>query len=128
MTEKNDLATQAKQALNDSTQALPEHVQNKLAAARKKALLAHQTKQHVKATGITWTKEFVALAACVCLIVPIWLGVSTLQTKELLEPQGLELMISFVELNDDEWELVDDLEFALWLNEQPNQADKIEPS
>lgn len=128
MTEKNDLAAQAKQALEGSAQALPEHVQKKLAAARKKALLAHQTKQHVAATKMTWSKELMAVAACVCLIVPIWLGLSTSQTSDLLEPQGLELMISFAELNDEEWELVDDLEFALWLSEQPNQANEIKPS
>ena len=128
MTEKKDLAAQAKQVLEGSAQALPEHVQKKLAAARKKALLAHQTKQHVAATRITWTKEFMALAACVSLIVPIWLGLSTSQTDDLLEPQGVELMISFAQLDDEEWELVDDLEFALWLSEQPNQAGEIKPS
>ncbi len=128
MTDKNDLSTQAKQALDESVKTLPDHVQSQLAKAREQALLAHKEKGQVLPFNGHWSKELIALAACVSLIVPIWFGLSSYQSNTVMEPQGLELMVSLAEMDEEEWELVDDLEFALWLNEQSNLADEVKSS
>ena len=128
MTDKNDLSTQAKQALDESVKTLPDHVQSQLAKAREQALLAHKEKGLVLPFNGHWSKELIALAACVSLIVPIWFGLSSYQSNTVMEPQGLELMVSLAEMDEEEWELVDDLEFALWLNEQSNLADEVKSS
>lgn len=112
MSSKYDLNEQVKQALDESARALPEHVEIKLQQARKKALNA------ANQSSANWSKTFVALAACISLIVPLWLGFSSHNTEDMVEIQSLDLMVSLAEIDEEEWELVDDLEFALWLNEQ----------
>ena len=47
MTDKNDLSTQAKQALDSSVKTLSDHVQSQLTKSRKKALLASKEKGQV---------------------------------------------------------------------------------
>ena len=118
MTEKPNLQSQLKKALDQSTEDLPDFVQQKLAHARKQALEAQIAKGSVVRFPGKWTRELVAVAACVTLVVPVWFGLKPSTSDSVFQPQGLELMVSFAELDDEEWELVDDLEFALWLSEQ----------
>ena len=124
MTEKNDLQSQIKRALDESESAIPDSVQSKLAQARAHAL---REKDH---KSKSWTKEWMAVAACITLIVPIWLGLQTDQQDldSIASNDGLDLMVSFAELDEEEWELVDDLEFALWLTEQSELADPSQSS
>lgn len=127
MKKQQDLSAQAKQALDDSAQKLPEHIQTQLAQARAQAVLAAKHKTPV--TDFTrLSKQWVALAACVSLIVPIWLGVSSYSSNNSTQTQDFDLMVSLAEMDAEEWELVDDLEFALWLSEQAGQDDKIKSS
>ena len=44
--------------------------------------------------------------------------------KVVIKPSG----VGFAELDEEEWELVDDLEFALWLTEQSELADPSQSS
>lgn len=122
MADKHDLKSQIKAVLDKSESELPDSVQAKLAEARSQALLAKEKSNQ------TWTREWVAMAACVALVVPIWFGMKSTTPERLIPASGLDLMVSFAELDDEEWELVDDLEFALWLSEQSDLAEQAKPS
>jgi len=117
MKNNDELNQKIQKALNNSTQDLPEHITDGLLQARKKALAAQTTKQASPSSYRAWNKELMAIAACISLIVPVWF-LSAPESKSPIEVQSMDLMVSFAELDDDEWELVDDLEFALWLSEQ----------
>lgn len=117
MKEREELSHKIKQALEDSTQDLPDHISDGLLQARKKALAAHVDQQASSSADRSWHKELMAIAACISLIVPVWFFSGT-SPKSPVEVQNMDLMVSFAELDDEEWELVDDLEFALWLSEQ----------
>lgn len=126
MKDDKTLESQIKHSLDSSVDDLPEHIQARLAQARAEALKAKAQKGKVIQFKSNWTKELLAVAACVSLIVPIWLNTSSdHSTSDGLPSQGLDLMVSLAEMDDEEWELVDDLEFALWLNEQSIMAEDV---
>lgn len=136
MSNKQDDSKTVKQVLDQHADQLPDHVKSKLAEARRKALLAAETGTAPKeaANDSDWIKPVLALAACVCLVVPLYLsgllGVDSEQQEAMptlanadVNGQNDELdiqqeMIELAVLNDDDLEVVENLEFALWLLEQ----------
>jgi hypothetical protein len=146
-----DFNDEIKHQLDAQADNLSQPIQDKLAAARKQALL--QAKRHnaasVKSTGqpeksqpaandTQWLKPLLALAACVCLVVPLWLsGVVSVNTADVKQQMALanptqpsnlspvetemeqhSVLLELASLNDDELELVENLDFALWLLQQ----------
>ncbi len=85
-----------------------------------------------------WSKPVWAMAASLCVMVPLWyasqnltgptdqvelvaLDVSTIGSPLSAQSttlSALDIMSTLAELNDEEMELLDNLEFALWLSEQ----------
>jgi len=111
------------------------------AAAANKAPTRNVTGIHSKASqqqAKQWSKPVWAMAASLCVMVPLWyasqnltgptdqlelvaLDIST--TGSPLSAQSttlsaLDIMSTLAELDDEEMELLDNLEFALWLSEQ----------
>lgn len=126
MKDDKTLESQIKRTLDSSVDDLPEPIQARLAQARAEALKATARKGKVIQFRSNWTKELLAVAACVSLIVPIWLSTSSdHSSSDGFPSQGLDLMVSLAEMDEEEWELVDDLEFALWLNEQTNLVEDV---
>ena len=119
ITEK-DIARQAKQALDESEQQVSDSVRAALAEARAKALSHAADKRKTN-----WLTPSLAAAASTVLAVGIWFATQTPGVDAPLD--GMELMVSLAELDETEWELVDDLEFALWLSEQEHldQGDEL---
>ncbi len=142
----------AKAQLEDSLGAISDSTLQKLAAARQKAILTAQDKaQKSSVTRITkaqasWHKPMWAMAASVCLAVPIWYALNDQQMaftgqdvtslSELQEQASqlavidsplsaqstnlttLDIMTNLASLDEDELEILEDLEFALWLGER----------
>lgn len=122
---------QMKAQLDSSVESLPDSVKQQLKAARQKALAAAQSTNKGKASVTqlpvrpAWHKPMWAMAASICLMIPLWYGMQgtspemdsplASQTSNL---EALELMSALAELDDEEMELVDNLDFALWLIEQ----------
>ena len=152
-TDNSLLQKQVKAQLDESLDALPLEVLDKLAAARQRAVNVAQkaaqqpSKRHnvidlARSFGQKsshWSKPAWAMAASVCLMVPIWYGLNSAQspdssalygTNEQSQPMDspfatqstsltrLDIMTSLADLDEDELEILEDLEFALWLNEQ----------
>ncbi len=142
MKKPEEIESQVKQSLDASVDALPESVRAKLAAARHKAVQAaaangapssNVTAIHSKATTNQWSKPIWAIAASLCVMVPLWYASQNLTSHtdqvELvaldspLSAQSttlsaLDIMSTLAELDEEEMELLDNLEFALWLSEQ----------
>lgn len=137
MSDKQDDSKTVKQVLDQHADQLPDHVKSKLAEVRQKALLAAKAASTQETTPAAndsdWVKPVLALAACVCLVVPLYLsGLLDGDAKQESMPtlanaplngQNDELdiqqeMIELAVLNDDDLEVVENLEFALWLLEQ----------
>lgn len=109
---ENEALRQTQQALDDSTE-LPDPLRSQLRQARHHAIQArrHRARQHA----------------------PLWYGVAAsfilAALVGLLWPGDMEeqdssedMLMAMAELEEDEWTLVQDLEFAYWLSEQPNEA------
>lgn len=145
-----------KAQLDDSLDAIGDSTLQKLAAARKKAILAAQhSAQQPSVTSISkaqtsWHKPMWAMAASVCLALPIWYALNDQQAvvagqemtsivdlQAQASPQGsqlaaidsplsaqstnlttLDIMTNLASLDEDELEILEDLEFALWLGER----------
>ncbi len=150
MKKPEDIESQVKQSLDASVDTLPESVRTKLAAARHKALqaaAANRTtagnvtgihKKALQARSKQWHKPVWAMAASLCVMVPLWyasqdssnptdvhglVGLDISTTDSPLAAQSttlsaLDIMSTLAELDDEEMELLDNLEFALWLSEQ----------
>jgi hypothetical protein len=148
MKKSEDIEQHIKQQLDASVDALPESVTKKLAAARQKALLAaahssENSASHSNVTGIhkraqakqatQWNKPLWAVAASLCVMVPLWYANqditpsnSAAELVALDSPlsaqsttlSALDIMSTLAELDDEEMELLDNLEFALWLSKQ----------
>ncbi len=122
---ENDFKQNINKALDDSLDSLPNSVKAKLAASRQKALLIHK-EQMSKQPLLNqeeghWHKPMWAIAASVCLMLPLWYAVNTTNSPLPLQSTSLtsvDIMFTLAELDDDEMEVVDNLEFALWLSEQ----------
>ncbi len=112
---------QMKRQLDESIESLPDSVTRALQASREKALQAASTQPKLQ----SWQKPIWAMAATICLVVPLWYGLpgtepepnSPLLTKST-NLDALELMSTMAELNEEDMELVENLDFALWLIEQ----------
>jgi len=148
----SQLHKQVKAQLDESLDALPVEVLDKLAAARQRAVIAANKGSQLPnkqnnvvslAKSFTqnsshWSKSAWAMAASVCLMVPIWYGLNSTQSPDDLAIYGtndqsqpmdspfatqstsltrLDIMTSLADLDEDELEILEDLEFALWLNE-----------
>ena len=120
MTE-NDLEQQAKRALDQSEQQVPDSVRAALAAARSKALA-----QAAPRPKSNWLTPSLAAAASTVLALGIWFATQGPTVNAPLD--SMELMVSLAELDETEWELVDDLEFAIWLSEQESLDQSAELS
>lgn len=136
-----DINEKIKHQLDAQAENLSQPIQDKLAAARKQALLQAKISTATQAANDRqWLKPLLALAACVCLVVPLWLsGVVNFNAKAVKQeialanpsqPSNLSLgeveteieqhsvLLELASLNDDELELVENLDFALWLLQQ----------
>jgi len=146
----------AKKQLDDSLEGISDTALERLAAARQQAVLVAQ-KSSQKRSVVPLNKlqfnhkPMWAMAASVCLAVPIWYAVN-LQPKALsgqevtsaiglqgdpstsriaqIEPidsplssqstnlTQLDIMTNLASLDEEELEILEDLEFALWLQEE----------
>ena len=126
MKKVKDLNSTVKAALDDSIDDLPDELSSKLAQIRQEALKPQDRASLNKPAPSFLNKEWMAIAACISLIIPIWI-MNTPNLDEPLEVQSIDLMVSFAQLDEVEWELVDDLEFALWLSEQSQLEGGVKP-
>ncbi len=148
MKKPENIEEHIKQQLDESLTSLPDSVQQKLALARQKALLAAKQASHnTVSTGANvhsigsktrqWHKPVWAMAASLCVLVPLWYASDktqpvneTLVSVETSSPfveqrsnlSGLDIMWTMAELDEEEMELLDNLEFAMWLSEQQDIA------
>lgn len=143
MNRPDDLEKFVAQQLDNSLDDIDQPTADKLKAARMKALQAAQQPQ--TESGETrnnlvqlnswrhWPRTSLSLAASLLLAAPLWYFSSsslqqpagtvlpdTVQLAVSEEPQlnTLDLVATFAELEDDELDMVEDLDFALWLVEQ----------
>lgn len=129
MNKPNELEQQLNQHLDQSVEALPQATQQRLAQARQAALAVNTDttvelpSQHRSLTAPVW-----GIAASVLLAVPLWFFMQQTQqgTQTLTDPQlsGLDFITTLAEVSDDDIEVADDLEFALWLLEQDMPVDR----
>ncbi|NRA24158.1 MAG: DUF3619 family protein [Oleispira sp.] len=120
------------QQLDRSVDDLDDSTLSKLKAARRKALTAAPMPQHAipREEGVIgnvislnafrqWPKPALGVAASLLLAAPLWyFNVNSPFDSEILQPNTIDLISSFAELDDDELDMVNELDFALWLVEQ----------
>lgn len=142
MNRPDDLEKKVSQQLDNSLDDIDPATLDKLKAARLKALQAAQTAgpQNSRLDNVVllsrirhWPKTSLSLAASLLLAAPLWY----FSANDLPQPAGsvlpdtvplayseesqlntLDLIATYAELDDDELDMVDDLDFALWLVEQ----------
>ncbi len=116
---ENNMEKSINKALDESLDSLPSSVRAKLAASRQKAVLI--SKQPPKEQDSQWSKPMWAMAASVCLMLPLWYSLNTTNSPLALQSTSLtsvDIMFTLAQLDEDEMEVVDNLDFALWLSEQ----------
>ncbi len=84
-----------------------------------------------------WAKPVWAMAASLCVMVPLWYASQNVNessdstvlaaldsplTSQSTTLSALDIMSTLAELDEDEMELLDNLEFAIWLSEQEQAA------
>ena len=147
MNRPDDLEKKVSQQLDNSLDNIDPATLDKLKAARLKALQAARTagpqnnrpeNNHPDNVVLLsrirhWPKTSLSLAASLLLAAPLWY----FSANDLPQPAGsvlpdtvplayseesqlntLDLIATYAELDDDELDMVDDLDFALWLVEQ----------
>jgi hypothetical protein len=139
MKRPDDIENIVSQQLDNSLDDIDEATADKLKAARLKALQAagSKDKRHDNIVLLSsvreWPRTSLSLAASLLLAAPLWyFSVSNLpQPAENALPDtiplayseesqlnALDLITTYAELDDDELDMVDDLDFALWLVDQ----------
>lgn len=122
----------ARSALDQNQQELPEHITSALAAARRKAMLAAESEQVSKPSAkiyafdrpkLVWSGAIAASVTALALS----LALQNPTTDIPVEADYLLTLAELEGLDDTEWQLVQDLEFALWLSELGEDALAIEP-
>lgn len=114
--QKADTLNQVRQALDDSTE-LPGPLRSQLRQARHQALQARQHRRRHHAPLWYGVAASFILAALIGLL---WPG-------DLAEQDASEDMLwAMAELEEDEWALIQELEFVYWLSEQPHEALDVE--
>ncbi|ASP37433.1 hypothetical protein CHH28_01505 [Bacterioplanes sanyensis] len=130
MKKPSELERQLHQHLDRSVEQLPADTEQRLAQARQAALNAACSDRVIelpvrrqRLTTPAW-----GIAASVLLAMPLWWSInqSPPSSQELTAPQlsGLDFITTLAELSDDDVDVADDLEFALWLLEQDMPADR----
>ena len=98
MKKVKDLNSTVKAALDDSIDDLPDELSSKLAQIRQEALKPQDRTLLNKSAPSFLNKEWMAIAACISLIIPIWI-MNTPNLDEPLEVQSIDLMVSFAQLD-----------------------------
>lgn len=138
--------------LDQSIDTLDDATLEKLKAARMKALSAAQAKTQVESPNTSSkvislnafrqiSKPALGLAASILLVAPLMYfnvnsdrqttqvavidSINNALAAEQTPGNTIDLITSFAELNDDEFDMVDELDFALWLVEQENTAPAV---
>lgn len=130
--EENRIEQAARRALDQNQQELPDHITSALAAARKKAVLAAESDQTPKPSARIYTFDRPklvwggAIAASVTALA-LSLALQNPASDMPVEADYLLTLAELESLDDTEWQLVQDLEFALWLSELDEDALAIEP-
>ncbi len=113
------------------------------AAAHSSASSTLNSASHSNVTGIhkrtqakqapQWNKPLWAVAASLCVMVPLWYANQSVTPSSSVDElvaldsplsaqsttlSALDIMSTLAELDDEEMELLDNLEFALWLSKQ----------
>ncbi len=107
------LAGRVVAVLDRQAQDLPETVTAALAAARKRALEQAGVSRARYVPRSLWIGS---LAAGVMA-----LGLVLFMPERHAQP-GVDQLLALAEVSDGEWEAVQDLEFAVWLSELPDEA------
>jgi len=119
MVERNDtgrdqaaVTGRVNRALDDSVEDLPDSVTRRLRQARQSAVHARRGRDR-GGSGTAW----MALAASVVLAVLV--GLLWPEGRPVAPDDGA-VLLAMAELDEQEWVLVQDLQFAYWLSEQPD--------
>ena len=137
MNRPDDIETLVSKQLDNSLDDIDQQTLDKLKAARLSALeAAGQASDGNNLVFLDslrrWPKTSLSLAARLLLAAPLWyFSASPLQSDGNVLPDTVHLAVSedsqlntldlittFAELEDDELDMVEDLDFALWLVEQ----------
>lgn len=130
--EENRTEQASRSALDQNQQALPDHITTALADARKKAMLTAESEQPPKPTAkiyafdrpkLVWSGAIAASVTALALSLALQNPASDIP----VEAEYLLTLAELESLDDTEWQLVQDLEFALWLSELGEDALAIEP-
>ncbi len=122
----------AREALDQNLRQIPEEITSALEAARKKALATAQEDSvqsgarvyHLDRPKIIWGG---AVAASVTALA---LSIALQQPGQDLPASNGEELLGFAEigaLDETEWALIQDLEFALWLSQLSDDAFATDP-
>lgn len=122
MTTPDPIEQKLSRELDQSIDTLPSETLQKLAAARNMALQANRLPEETKPLGFRWPFTFnfswhrVAYAGAFSLMILIITLLPYSQTNKHASSNYEMLLLSqFAEMTDEEAELVNDLQFAIWL-------------
>lgn len=151
MNKPDSIENALQKQLDDSIDTLDSSTLNKLKAARMKALAAQQkteSQEHGSIGNIVSLSAFrelpkpaLSLAASLLFAAPLLYfnttrvdqqnpiaaidPINSVLETEKTQPNTIDLISSFAELNDDELDMVDELDFALWLVEQETASSTV---
>jgi hypothetical protein len=117
----NQLEKAARRALDDHLDKLPEDITSALAAARKKALESAAAGESAQPTAkiYSFNRRQMAWSGAIAASVTALALTLALQPPGADTPLEADYLLTLAELedlDDTEWALVQDLEFALWLS------------
>jgi|SaaInl5LU_22_DNA_1037371.scaffolds.fasta_scaffold02042_12 hypothetical protein len=130
---QNGTERAANEALDQTLQQLPEDITSALAAARQKAIASAADESSVKTTATIYQfdrPKMMWSGAIAASVTALALTLSLQQPGVDLPVNNADDLLSFTEigvLDETEWELVQDLEFALWLSQLSDDALTTDP-
>lgn len=136
---ENKVLGSARESLDQSVEQMPEDLSAKLAAARAKAMASAENpdgadldskvvsiQSRIDKNRLVWGGAIAASCAALTLTLALWQPSG--EDFLLLDGEGSyaldaeNSMLILTEMDNTEWELVQELEFALWLSEFGDEA------
>ena len=115
--EERRIRERANEALDKSLSSINQHIQARLRESRIQALAEKPSiwQSILKPLPIA---SALAFSFALIIVLPQWQSSSSSNTNFLAQQQAFDDLLLLSEVDDDTLDLVEDLEFALWLSEE----------
>lgn len=119
-TKQSQALDKARGCLDDSVDTMPAELSARLAQVRSQAMSSSTVDQPSGRPFFIknqWIWSGAIAASCVALAITFGLRQPGPDSMELLQPETEESLLLLADMDETDWQLVQELEFALWLSE-----------